>query len=350
LITSWVNSRLSNAGLPLTREGLIEYVQRRLKQVIGYTYTSSNFYGDLLRAKSITPDAVNDLNNFSKIPFTFTEDILKNPYPFLCVSQADVLRGFTVETLEGEMKQIFFTREDLERVVDSISSVFNAIGVTPNGRIAIIFPSENEWGIPDLISKAAKKSGGNSVLLDIPDLEKQIVQIEELKPEIIIGSAQQLFFLSAILQRRRKPLGASPKAVIASHGCVPYILTEKAKNMIDRSWNNLFEYFGITEMGFTVSFDCKAHNGLHLNEVDVYAEVVDPESGKPKASGEKGELVLTNLSSIAMPILRYRTGYLSSIIEEPCSCGDTLTRRLRIFSSLTTDEDLLNQPVVLRPF
>ncbi len=350
MITSWVNSRLSGAGLPPTREGLSKYVLGKLKQVTGYAYGSSNFYGDLFRAKGIIPDAINDLNAFSKVPFTFTEDILKNPYLFLCVSQGDVLRGFTVETLEGEMKQVFFTRDDLERVVDSISSVFDSIGVTPNGHVAIVFPSENEWGIPDLISKAAKKSRGNATLVDVPDLEKQISQIEELKPEIIIGSAQQLFFLSAVLQRRGRPLGASPKAVIASHGCVPYILTEKAKAMIDRSWNNLFEYFGITEMGFTVSFDCRVHNGLHLNEVDIYAEVVDPESGEPKAPGEKGELVLTNLSSRAMPILRYRTGYLSSIIEEPCSCGDTLTRRLKVFSSLATDEDLLNQPVVLRPF
>ena len=350
MITSWVTSRLSGVGLPPTREGLSEYVLGRVKQVTRYAYTSSNFYGDLFRAKGITSDTVRDLDTFTKVPFTIAEDILKNPYLFLCVSQGDVLRGFTVDTLEGEMKQIFFTRDDLERVVDSISSVFNATGITPNGQVAIVFPSENEWGIPDMISKAAKKSGGNSVLVDVPDLEKQISQIEDLKPEIIIGSAQQLFFLSAVLQRRGKPLGASPKAVIASHGCVPYILTEKAKAMIDRSWNNLFEYFGITEMGFTVSFDCRMHNGLHLNEVDIYAEVVDPESGEPTVPGEKGELVLTNLSSKAMPILRYKTGYLSSIIEEPCSCGDALTRRLKVFSSLATDEDLLNRPVALRPF
>ena len=46
--------------------------------------------------------------------------------------------------------------------------------------------------------------------------------------------------------------------------------------------------------------------------------------------GEEGELVLTTLSKRAMPILRYRTHDITSIIAEPCPCGRTVRRIRRI--------------------
>ncbi|MBM5804908.1 MAG: phenylacetate--CoA ligase family protein [Candidatus Verstraetearchaeota archaeon] len=351
MITSWVSSRLSGAGLPSTREGHLQYVLGRLKQVTGYAYEQSSFYGDLFRAEGITPDTINDLNAFSKLPFTRAEDILKNPNLLLCVSHAEVLRGYTVEMLNGQMKQIFFAQDDLENVINAISSVLDSIGITANGDLAVVFPQEYEWGIPDLMRRAATKSGGRVTLVEEPDLDKQIGKIEALRPEMIVGSAQQLFFLSMVLQKRGNPFGAHPKAVIACHGCVPYLFTEKAKAAVERVFGRvLFEHFGVTETGFNVGVDCRVHDGLHLNEADVYAEVVDPETGEPIPPEERGELVLTSLSQRAMPILRYRTGYISSITDEPCRCGDSLTRRLKIFDTLATEEELLNRPLVFHPF
>jgi len=65
-------------------------------------------------------------------------------------------------------------------------------------------------------------------------------------------------------------------------------------------------------------------------------EVIDPETLLPLPDGTEGELVLTTLSKQAMPMIRYRTRDITSIIPEPCICGRTI-RRIRRISRRTDD-------------
>jgi phenylacetate-CoA ligase len=85
--------------------------------------------------------------------------------------------------------------------------------------------------------------------------------------------------------------------------------------------------YGLTEIiGPGVAQECAAKNGLHVQEDHFLPEIVDPASGTPVADGVRGELVLTTLTREAMPVLRYRTGDLTSIERTPCSCGRTTAR------------------------
>jgi phenylacetate-CoA ligase len=112
-------------------------------------------------------------------------------------------------------------------------------------------------------------------------------------------------------------------------GCIFYPVTESMKRDLREIWGcEIFEHYGITEMGFTVAMECQRHDGMHINEADVYAEVVDLKSGEPLEPGEEGELVLTSINRRGMPIIRYKTGDITKLIDEPCECGDALTRRL----------------------
>jgi len=60
---------------------------------------------------------------------------------------------------------------------------------------------------------------------------------------------------------------------------------------------------------------------LHINEDEFIAEMIDPATGAEVEDGQKGELVLTNLGRMGMPLIRYRTGDLSVISRDPCECG-----------------------------
>jgi phenylacetate-CoA ligase len=55
-----------------------------------------------------------------------------------------------------------------------------------------------------------------------------------------------------------------------------------------------------------------------------------PDTGEPLPDGAEGELVITTLSKKAMPMIRYRTRDITSLITEPCSCGRTIRRMRRI--------------------
>src|SRR5882724_7098587 len=80
-----------------------------------------------------------------------------------------------------------------------------------------------------------------------------------------------------------------------------------------------FDHVGMTEMG-AYGFECEHQSGMHINEDEFIAEMIDPITLKPVTDGEKGELVLTNLGRVAMPVIRYRTGDLGVISRELCAC------------------------------
>jgi phenylacetate-CoA ligase len=88
------------------------------------------------------------------------------------------------------------------------------------------------------------------------------------------------------------------------------------------------DIYGLSEIvGPGVSIECiEAQNGLHIWEDLFYPEVVDPGTGEPVAEGEEGELVLTTLAKDAVPVLRYRTGDLTTLDYDTCECGRTAVR------------------------
>jgi phenylacetate-CoA ligase len=92
---------------------------------------------------------------------------------------------------------------------------------------------------------------------------------------------------------------------------------------IEAGWGaKAFDHAGMTEMG-AFGYECLAQAGLHVNETEFVAEVIDPVTGAP---AREGELVLTNLGRVGSPVIRYRTGDRVRLAEAPCPCGRTFVR------------------------
>jgi len=92
---------------------------------------------------------------------------------------------------------------------------------------------------------------------------------------------------------------------------------------IEECWGaRAFDHAGMTEMG-AYGYECEAQAGLHVNETEFIAEVIDPATGRP---APEGELVLTNLGRLGSPVIRYRTGDRVRLAEGPCACGRTFAR------------------------
>ncbi|MEK7372823.1 MAG: AMP-binding protein, partial [candidate division NC10 bacterium] len=74
---------------------------------------------------------------------------------------------------------------------------------------------------------------------------------------------------------------------------------------LEEEWGaRAYDHAGMTEMG-AYGFECQAQAGLHVNESEFIAEIIDPATGAP---AREGELVLSNLGRSGSPVLRYRTG------------------------------------------
>jgi len=86
----------------------------------------------------------------------------------------------------------------------------------------------------------------------------------------------------------------------------------------------VFETYGSREV-MLMAAECPAHAGLHVSMETLVVEVVvrDPAGGdRPARPGEVGEVVITDLTNLAMPFIRYANGDLA-VPAEPgtCPCG-----------------------------
>lgn len=98
------------------------------------------------------------------------------------------------------------------------------------------------------------------------------------------------------------------------------------RRRIEEAWNaKCYDHAGMTEVG-PHSFECIEQSGLHVNELEFIAEVLDPATGRHVGEGEVGELILTNLGRTGSPIFRYRTGDRVRWSTAPCACGRTFAR------------------------
>jgi phenylacetate-CoA ligase len=108
--------------------------------------------------------------------------------------------------------------------------------------------------------------------------------------------------------------------------------TEETKSKIEAALGlDVYNSYGLTEMnGPGVAFECEAKSGMHLWEDNYILEIINPVTGQPVGEGETGEMVLTSINREAMPLLRYRTRDLTSLVPGTCPCGRTHRRIRRI--------------------
>ena len=104
--------------------------------------------------------------------------------------------------------------------------------------------------------------------------------------------------------------------------------TENMRREIeDRLGINGYNIYGLSEIiGPGVAHECECKNGSHIAEDHFYPEIISPDTLEPLPRGQVGEMVFTTLTKEGMPLLRYRTKDLTSLMEGTCPCGRTTVR------------------------
>jgi phenylacetate-CoA ligase len=100
------------------------------------------------------------------------------------------------------------------------------------------------------------------------------------------------------------------------------VLTPRDREVIQQGFGcRVFNEYGCGEVG-TIAHECE-HGRLHVNDENVLIEILDGD--RVCAPGEKGEIVVTELHNVAMPLIRYRTGDFGRVSAQSCECGRGLT-------------------------
>ena len=173
-----------------------------------------------------------------------------------------------------------------------------------------------------LLATALERMGVTPIphgsLLDLPEA---VAKLRHHQPTSVVGSPVQVL---ALLRYADEVAGvpARMRTALLTTDHVPGSIVRRLRG----SGCDVFEHYGMTEMGLGGAVDCEAHAGYHLREPDLFLEIVDPRSGEVLPEGAVGEVVLTTLTRRGMPLLRYRTGDLSRFVPGPCPCGTALRR------------------------
>jgi len=216
----------------------------------------------------------------------------------------------------------------MEHITDLAAAGLAMFGYTKKDTIQIMFSyGRPSWTGGTLAEMGGQKLGATVIASgDTLSTEEQIQTIKELGTTVLFGYPS---YLHRVTEEASKIHDLTQLGIHSIFlGAAPW--PESLRKYLQEAWNaKAYDDYGLTELA-GVAGECKYQNGLHVNELDFFLEVVDPSTGEHVGPEEKGEIVITTLNREGMPLLRYRTRDISYIIEEECGCGINTSRLGRI--------------------
>jgi phenylacetate-CoA ligase len=300
----------------------------RLRWTISQAARSA-YHAGLFAALGLGPDSVASLDDLRCIPFTEKQHLRDNyPFGLLAVPKDEVVRMHHSSGTTGMAIAVFHTMRDVEHWADLIARCLHMIGV----RKGDVFQNMMSYGLFTGglgLHYGAEKLGCFIIPTGAGNSHRQIQFMRTFGTTLLhIIPSYALALLGTF-----EEMGVDPKSLSlrrAVGGAEPY--SEGMRERLQDAWGiPFYNCYGLSEMqGPGVAFECPEQQGLHIWEDSYIVEVINPDTGERVADGEEGELVLTSLTREAMPLIRYRTRDLTSIIPEPCPCGRTHRRLARI--------------------
>jgi phenylacetate-CoA ligase len=312
---------------------------RRLQAIVRRAYERVELLRQRMDARRITPDRIDSLAKLAELPFTEKTD-LRDTYPFGLFASplAEIVRLHSSSGTTGKPIVVAYTQQDVDVWSSVMIRSFAACGVGPQDVI------QNAYGYGLFTGGLGAHYGGEALGATVIPIsggntDRQIMVLKDFNVSVICCTPS---YFVHILERARE-MGIDLRALplrVGVFGAEPW--TEAMRQRIHAESNvRAHDIYGLSEIiGPGVGIECGELAGLHIFEDHFYPEIVDPTSGVPKPDGEEGELVLTTLSKLAMPMIRYRTHDITSIVPEPCRCGRTI-RRIRRITRRTDDMIIL---------
>jgi len=327
-LDDWIAEKIGVTNQWVTKEQIADYQLTKLKETVEYAKELSPFYRGHLAGFAV--DGLNSFEEFSLVPFTTAGDITKNAMRMLCVSQSQINRVVTLTTsgTMGQPKRLYFTPGDQELTIDFFRCGMSTL-VGPGDKTLILLPGERTGSVGDLLSEGLTRIGVKSVSYGLVGQAPNAVHsMCQERATCIVGVPVQVLAMARYWERWGKS-NWTPRCVLLSTDHVATAIVDE----LERIWKcEVFNHYGMTEMGLGGGLECAAHDGCHLREADLYFEIIDPASGQLLPEGEYGEVVFTTLTRQGMPLIRYRTGDMSRFIAGTCSCGSKVRRLERIRS------------------
>jgi phenylacetate-CoA ligase len=308
----------------LSRQARERLQLERLQAVIRWAAARVPFQRERLGAAA--PRTLADL---AGLPCVRKTD-LREQYPFglLAVPREQLARVHASSGTKGKPTVVAYTAEDLDVWREVMARMMTAAGGRRGDLLHIAFGYglfTGGLGFHD----GAERIGMTVVPVSSGNTARHQLLLQDLRPAAIAATPSFALHLAEKLAEQ----GSDPRELglrYGMFGAEPW--TEGIRAALERAFGlRAFDIYGLSEIiGPGVAGECEARAGLHIADDHFLPEIVDPVSGAPLPPGREGELVLTTLTKRAMPLVRYRTGDITTLTLEACACGRTSARMARI--------------------
>ena len=312
----------------LDKAQLVEYQLERFRMLLGPVLASNSFYRRKLHEAGVhDAAAVQTRDDYVQLPFTTKEELSTDqvthpPYGTnLTFPRDQYIRVHQTSGTSGQRLRWLDTEESWQWWGRCWTRVYDGAGITGEDRIFFAFsfgPFIGFWSAHE----GARQIGALSLPGGGMSSEQRLDAIVANEVTTLICTPTYALHLAEVAGRVGHEIAAgSVRTTI--HAGEPGASLPATKRRIEETWGaRCFDHAGATEVG-AWGFECATQEGLHLNECEFICEVVEPET---QDSAAEGELVVTNLGRVGMPVIRYRTGDRVRIEEAPCACGRTFRR------------------------
>jgi phenylacetate-CoA ligase len=311
----------------LPRPRLAELQLKRLRAIVGRAYAKVPFFRNRLEARGLTPDCLLRLEDLARLPFTLKTD-LRDTYPFglFASPMEEIVRLHASSGTTGKPIVVAYTEADIEVWKEVMVRAFACFGlhhgdIIQNAYGYGLFTGGlgAHYGAEALGATVIPISGGNT--------ERQLMVMQDFGATAICCTPS--YFLHLVERAKEMNVDFS-RMRVGVFGAEPWSEAMRQRIQDDTGIRG-YDIYGLSEIiGPGVGAECHEQAGLHIFEDHFYPEIIDPGTGEVLPDGTEGELVLTTLSKQAMPMIRYRTRDVTTLVKEPCACGRTLRRIKRI--------------------
>jgi phenylacetate-CoA ligase len=310
------------------REALREIQLKKFQILMEQVLASNAFYSRKFGQAGLTGAGdIRTLEDLQQLPFTMKQELSADqektpPYgtnltfdrgQYTRIHQTSGTTGMPLRWLDTEDSWNWWGR--------CWATVFRAAGVVPQDRIFFAFsfgPFIGFWSAYE----GAHKIGALSIPGGGMSSFQRINAILTHEVSVLVCTPTYALHLAEVAEEQGIDIRNSKVRITIQAG-EPGASLPGTKARIEEAWGaHCYDHAGATEVG-AWGFECQSQKGLHLNEGEFIFEVVDPKTG---LAADEGELVVTNLGRIGMPIIRYRTGDRAKLLKTPCECGRTYWR------------------------
>jgi phenylacetate-CoA ligase len=301
----------------------------RLQATLNRVYRSVAYYHKLFDSIGFSTEDLNSLEDLRRLPFTTRGHIREHyPYGMFAIPLREVVRLHTSSGTSGQQVVVGYTANDIATWSELVARVLTAGGVTNDDVVQIAF----DYGLFTSgfgLHFGAERIGASVIPTSSAKIARQVAILRDYRSTALISPPSVAAAIADYLQQNDVD-PASLHLRVGLFTAEPWsedLRLDLERRLMVRATDN----YGVSEIiGPGVAGECERRQGLHLQEDHFIAEVIDPDTGENMPPGREGELVLTTITKEAFPLIRYRTGDLTSLDEAPCPCGRTLARIAKV--------------------